>query len=195
MSQLRARKDSLYAVVRKEKDVWIGWALGVGCSTSQEYTREALLDSIRHAVIEFQDYGIIECEENYEQWIKDAKECLETDDFEIVPLNIPESAIRESESKEPTPQKILNKEEVRYLIDAERARQQAKWGENCDNNSADEWAMILAEELGEVIKAVNKRQPEKAQTELIQVMAVAEAWLTNSPQRIDAPLGKWSGNG
>ncbi len=61
---------------------------------------------------------------------------------------------------------------------AERARQDAKWGEQ--NHLPMEWITILGEEFGEVCRAAfeaywNGQRPEHYREELIQVAAVAVA--------------------
>jgi len=59
------------------------------------------------------------------------------------------------------------------LVKAERARQDAKWGEQ--NHGPDTWIRILGEEYGEVCKAVNESDLREYRNELIQVAAVAVA--------------------
>jgi NTP pyrophosphatase (non-canonical NTP hydrolase) len=59
----------------------------------------------------------------------------------------------------------------------ERDRQEAKWGHQ--NNKPLEWLSILLEEVGEVAKALNEKDDNGVQEELMQVMAVAAAWLEN----------------
>lgn len=65
---------------------------------------------------------------------------------------------------------------------AERDRQDAKWGEQ--NHHPMQWLAILSEEVGELAKEVNEHHwREKRDTlakmraELVQVAAVAVAWL------------------
>lgn len=71
-------------------------------------------------------------------------------------------------------------------IDAERERQAAKWGGrhpwgvgDCSSLGVADTvkAAVLAEECGEVARAVLDSDPESLRTELIQVAAVAVAWL------------------
>ena len=66
-------------------------------------------------------------------------------------------------------------EKVFDLIRAERARQDAKWGANrhLENTL---WLTILAEEFGEVARAILERDPNLV-NELVQVAAVAVCWL------------------
>lgn len=69
---------------------------------------------------------------------------------------------------------------VFQLIRDERSRQEAKWGKQ--NHSGPVWFLILAEEVGEVAKAMLHTAfggPEsgKVKMELIQVAAVAVQWL------------------
>jgi hypothetical protein len=57
----------------------------------------------------------------------------------------------------------------------ERARQDAKWGEQ---NHADlYWLAILTEELGEAAKELIEGRCNRADKELVEVAAVALAWL------------------
>ena len=71
--------------------------------------------------------------------------------------------------------KILNE------ITDERIRQDAKWGPQYHNDSI--WGMILMEEVGEVAQSVvdsmldEKQHLANIKKELIQVAAVAVAWL------------------
>lgn len=75
---------------------------------------------------------------------------------------------------------------VYALIDAERARQAAKWagphawgaGDCSSSHVADiVKAAVLTEEAGEVARAVLDHAPSALKTELVQVAAVAVAWL------------------
>ncbi len=61
------------------------------------------------------------------------------------------------------------------LVVQERKRQDEKWGanRNLDNTV---WLTILSEEVGESAEAILKRMPS-LQKEIIQVAAVALAWL------------------
>ena len=73
----------------------------------------------------------------------------------------------------------------------ERARQLKKWG--VQNHTDGDWALILLEELGEVAKDILERRPEKADKELVEVAAVAVAWIENRranrvPRRLNDPL-------
>ena len=70
--------------------------------------------------------------------------------------------------------KILEK--IFSDIDIERTRQKSKWG--AQFHSDQEWPTILGEEFGEVCKAfLEKGRSEELEAELIQVAAVAVAWL------------------
>jgi hypothetical protein len=71
-------------------------------------------------------------------------------------------------------------------IDAERRRQQAKWGGDHEWGRGDcssplvagvVKAAVLSEECGEVARAVLDNDPEQLRRELVQVAAVAVAWL------------------
>jgi hypothetical protein len=75
---------------------------------------------------------------------------------------------------------------VYAAIDAERTRQAAKWnGEHawgsgdCSSRAVDEAvkSTVLTEECGEVARAVLDARHEDMRRELIQVAAVAVAWL------------------
>lgn len=60
----------------------------------------------------------------------------------------------------------------------ERDRQDAKWGEQ--NHDDKTWLPILAEEFGEVARAMLQQDGDKSgdlADELVQVAAVAVAWL------------------
>lgn len=73
----------------------------------------------------------------------------------------------------------MDMEDVFELIRAERRRQDAKWGpENrLQTGNPDKRMTILTEEHGEVAKAVNEHDREGMLKELVQVAAVAVAWL------------------
>ena len=80
----------------------------------------------------------------------------------------------------------MNRAEVYALIDTERARQRQlweashRWGKG-DCSSPDVpspiKAVVLAEESGEVARAVLELNDAALRTELVQVAAVAVAWL------------------
>lgn len=78
------------------------------------------------------------------------------------------------------------------VIMEERARQDQKWGEQ--NHGDERWHLILGEEVGEVAKAILERRvsgeirkamgrtergltDEEIRAEIVQVAAVALAWL------------------
>lgn len=71
-------------------------------------------------------------------------------------------------------------------IEEERDRQNDKWGPQCDKNTEGQWLAILVEEVGECANAMLHARPEdgghpdwleELRTELVQVAAVAVAWL------------------
>lgn len=66
--------------------------------------------------------------------------------------------------------------QVYNLIDTERDRQDKKWGIG-RRLPATLWMNILTEEVGETAETVLKSLPEENQKELVQVAAVAVAWL------------------
>lgn len=61
-------------------------------------------------------------------------------------------------------------------IDGERVRQLIKFGDQT-GNSNEHWLAILMEEVGEAIREHLNKEPEAFRTELVQVAAVAHAWL------------------
>ena len=68
-------------------------------------------------------------------------------------------------------------------IDAECKRQREIWGSSEDDNKDDLiWVAILFEEVGEVAKAVLQYNAEQTETELIQVAAIIQSWLTNEKE-------------
>ena len=84
----------------------------------------------------------------------------------------------------------MTREQVFAEITAERKRQHVKWGHihewghgDCSSpGMAPEVKMtVLAEEFGEVARAVLDRKPADLRTELTQVAAVAVAWLEGLP--------------
>ena len=83
----------------------------------------------------------------------------------------------------------MTRAEVYALIDIERARQQSKWdgphpwgSGDCSSPHVDQSvkAAVLAEEVGEVARAVLDINPANLRSELVQVAAVAVAWLEGS---------------
>ena len=66
----------------------------------------------------------------------------------------------------------------REVVD-ERLRQNAKWGDRNNDPDADDnfWLKVLGEEFGEVCKTMLDNDPDELRKELIQVTAVAVAWL------------------
>lgn len=77
----------------------------------------------------------------------------------------------------------------------ERGRQKEKWGEQ--NNSDFEWTSILSEEVGEAAKEVNDLNftsvadpaaEERLRAELVQVAAVAVAWVECIDRRSGADV-------
>ena len=80
----------------------------------------------------------------------------------------------------------MTRSDVYAAIDAERDRQADKWGGPHDWGSGDcsspavedsTKAMVLTEECGEVARAVLDLDVDATRAELIQVAAVAVAWL------------------
>lgn len=86
----------------------------------------------------------------------------------------------------------MNRADVYALIDAERARQAVKWAAphpwgqgDCSSSEVAPIVKVavLSEECGEVARAVldQRRWPEPLREELVQVAAVAVAWLESLP--------------
>lgn len=79
----------------------------------------------------------------------------------------------------------INVREFRRLvvdIARERDRQLAKWGEQ--RHSDEWWYIILAEEFGEVARAMFEHEADDAlEAEIVQVIAVAAAWLEDRRTR------------
>jgi hypothetical protein len=80
----------------------------------------------------------------------------------------------------------MKRREIFTAIHAERIAQHRKWSQSHDWGQGDcsspdvpepVKAAVLAEECGEVARAVLDRNPDNLRTELIQVAAVAVAWL------------------
>lgn len=80
----------------------------------------------------------------------------------------------------------MKRPDVYRMIDAERARQAAKWGGDHDWGRGDcsshqvapeVKVAVLAEEVGEVSRAVLEADWPNLHEELVQVAAVAVAWL------------------
>lgn len=57
-------------------------------------------------------------------------------------------------------------------IKQERARQEEMYGQNNKENTGFNWILIVYEEIGEFVKAVNDKNETEMYKELIQVMAV-----------------------
>lgn len=66
-------------------------------------------------------------------------------------------------------------EKVFELIKKERERQDKKWGVNKHDSFV--WLAIITEELGEVAQAIFSSNGRAIRDELVQVAAVAVAWL------------------
>ena len=68
-------------------------------------------------------------------------------------------------------------------IDAECKRQCEIWGPSESDHKGDLiWVAILFEEVGEVAKAVLECNSEQTETELIQVSAIIQSWLTDEKE-------------
>lgn len=80
----------------------------------------------------------------------------------------------------------MNRSDVYDLIDTERNRQQAKWGGShswgegdCSSDGLDPVikSVVMTEEVGEVARAVLDGDVAQLRSELVQVAAVAVAWI------------------
>lgn len=73
----------------------------------------------------------------------------------------------------------MRDDEAYHAIYEERNRQDEMFGEHAgfDKQTADRSVVILAEEFGEVARAVYECDPENLVEELVQVAAVCVAWL------------------
>jgi hypothetical protein len=80
----------------------------------------------------------------------------------------------------------MNRADIFAAIDGERRRQQAQWGHDhgwgfgdCSSAGVEPIvkATVLSEECGEVARAVLERDDHQLRRELVQVAAVAVAWL------------------
>jgi NTP pyrophosphatase (non-canonical NTP hydrolase) len=74
----------------------------------------------------------------------------------------------------PEPEKQVVVSAIQRVM-AERARQDAKWGEQ--NHEPGKWLLILAEELGEVAKSQLEGDRANYIKELVQSAAVLVAWI------------------
>jgi hypothetical protein len=84
----------------------------------------------------------------------------------------------------------MTRQDAYRLIDAERVRQAEKWSRehtwgygDCSGNIPEPVkTAVLTEECGEVARAVLDRSPvDQLRAELVQVAAVAVAWLESLP--------------
>lgn len=67
-------------------------------------------------------------------------------------------------------------EAIRGWIDDERARQLELWGSQEDNSDA-AWYLIASEEFGEIAKAILEKDYDNLEVEIIQTLAVLQAWM------------------
>jgi len=70
------------------------------------------------------------------------------------------------------------------VVGEERKSQDEKWGANRDLDDRT-WAVVLMEEVGEVANSILEYDDEELFTELVQVAAVAVAWMENILKRED----------
>lgn len=71
----------------------------------------------------------------------------------------------------------MRRDTIYKMIDEERDRQDVKWGPLPRHLSMMIWLTIITEEVGECAKAILKRDLLGLITEIVQVAAVAVAWL------------------
>lgn len=78
----------------------------------------------------------------------------------------------------------LRTNEVLEDVAVERLRQLAKWGDQHHDDAW--WCVIEAEEFGEVAREVYEKAPaSRLREELVQVAAVAVAWIEDIDSRGD----------
>ena len=68
-------------------------------------------------------------------------------------------------------------DDICNAVEAERARQDARWGTGFVGRSDAYWLAILAEEFGEVANAILEQDEGNIEVELVQVAAVVFWWL------------------
>jgi NTP pyrophosphatase (non-canonical NTP hydrolase) len=85
----------------------------------------------------------------------------------------------------------LERARIFRMIDAERERQDEKWG--VQNHNPDYWLSILGEEQGEVCRAVCERKSRDYREELVHVAAVAVSMLECDARRRGKNLDRWTG--
>ena len=71
----------------------------------------------------------------------------------------------------------ITKKGFHDLISMEREYQKEKWGDQ--KHSDERWLAILAEEVGEVAKAILEEDDIELLKEMCQVGAVLESWVTS----------------
>lgn len=76
----------------------------------------------------------------------------------------------------------LQTRQVLGAVAAERRRQDEKWGHNRSLSDL-LWMTILNEETGEVARAILENQFGELREELVQVAAVAVAWIEDMDRR------------
>lgn len=90
----------------------------------------------------------------------------------------------------------MTRENIWAAINAERARQAAKWGGPHDHGQGDcsspgvplmVKVAVLAEECGEVARAALDGRPAQMRSELVQVAAVAVAIIEGSLEHDETP--------
>lgn len=76
----------------------------------------------------------------------------------------------------PTFPEVTREQRVHHAIELERGRQISMWGDQ--QHTHEHWLSILTEEVGEVARALNDdKDKDEIRKELVQVAAVAVAWL------------------
>lgn len=87
----------------------------------------------------------------------------------------------------------MDRKVIYQMIDDERDRQDAKWGPLPRNLSMMTWLTVLTEEVGECARAILKRDLGNLITEIIQVAAVAIAWMEDDWGSTDDMDEFWGG--
>lgn len=82
----------------------------------------------------------------------------------------------------------IDKETLQGLVDDERESQTEKWGQQF--HADPKWYLIAAEEFGEVAKAQLEYDETGLLMEIVQVMAVLEAWVTSREWHIEITEGE-----
>jgi NTP pyrophosphatase (non-canonical NTP hydrolase) len=83
---------------------------------------------------------------------------------------------------------------VLWEIVQERQRQDAKWGTHRDLTDF-QWLTVIVEEVGEIGRAILQNKHDDVHKEIVQVAAVAVAWLECIAEFAEERTGKDFKNG